>query len=252
MKLLCAAAVLVLCPWEAAAQGGRMFIQAGPLLDGLFTSAVEVMPIDAGLSSSVTYGWNDLNGDRLWQPGEETGPIIRGLQELEIQRSLERRFVPGVSAAVGVFLTPSISLRLEGSFQQEHVFTTEAWPLRLSMPSATRQEVSTSDVLIAAGWHQGESQRVTMTYLAGMVFRRQHDAATLTFQYSVLPATGGRPFTLTDEQHFESTLYTAGIVAGVDAAINLSQSIAIVPQFRMVAANRDWNLRPALTLRWRP
>jgi hypothetical protein len=251
-KLLCAAMAAMLYAPSAAAQNRGIFIQAGPLFDGLFTTTSEAVPAAVGRSSSLAYSWFDLNGDRRWQPGEEGAPIAGGLPVIDLARSLERRFVPGVSAAIGVFVTPSVSVRLEGSFQQDHVFTTETTLLTLFTPNASRQAITNTDILVSAAWHQGESRRVSVAYLAGMVFRRQHHDTTLTFQYSILPPSGGRPFTVSDEQHFESTMYDVGIAAGVDVPINISRSVALVPQFRLVAANHEWHVRPAVTLRWRP
>jgi hypothetical protein len=257
MKMLCAAVLVGLFVSDAAAQSSGIYVQAGPLLDGLFTSSSDILPLDVRIGSSVTYTWNDLNGDRRWQPGEEGRPVI-GSTPFEPQRTTHKRFVPGVSVAAGVFVTPSVSLRLEGSFQRAHVFTTET-DVRtfLLAPDRARRALTTTDVIVAAGWHQGESRRTSLTYLAGMVFRRQREDATLTYTYSFISTVPGRPtqvppITLTEEQQFGSTAYNAGVMAGIDAAVRFSEHLAIVPQFRMVAANRDWNIRPVIVLRWRP
>ena len=106
---------------------------------------------------------------------------------------------------------------------------------------------------MSAGWHQGESRRVTITYLGGMVFRRQRDE-TATFRSAFTQIVNGQltEIPLTDEQTFSSTVYRAGVMAGLDVAINLSQRLAIVPQLRMVTANHDLSVRPAVVMRWRP
>ena len=117
MRLLCAVMLAVLLPSMAAAQNSGIYIQAGPLLDIRLTSSSDSFPVDARsvIETSTTFTWNDLNGDRIWQPGEEGVPVFGGLQSLESRRSQER-FAPGVSVALGVFVAPSVSLRLEGSF----------------------------------------------------------------------------------------------------------------------------------------
>ena len=90
-----------------------------------------------------------------------------------------------------------------------------------------------------------------------MVFRRQRDESTLTFNYaSLIPTIIGRPtppaIPQTFEASFGSTMYSTGVMAGLDVAFNLSQHVALVPQIRMVAANHEWGVRPAVAARWRP
>jgi hypothetical protein len=123
--------------------------------------------------------------------------------------------------------------------------------------------LSTTDIFVAAGWHQGGARRTTITYLGGMVFRRQREDATLRYILAAptLPPTIGPPpvfgrpvlgpITLFDEE-FGSTSYGAGVMAGVDVAINLSTHFAVVPQVRMVAANHALSVRPGVAMRWRP
>lgn len=261
MRQLCAALLAVLFPSIAAAQNSGIYIQAGPLLDTLFTSGADGIPVDGGLigstvtGSNVTWQWNDINGDRRWQSGEEVATVLPGLSPIQTRES-PARFAPGASVAVGVFVTPSISLRLEASFQGERATTTESTPLRLFAPTESRHAVSSTDIFVSAGWHQGESRRVTITYLGGMVFRRQREETTLTFNYSVIRTIIGLPTPTvtpqTEEQTFGFTAYSAGVMAGLDVAFNLSQRVAIVPQVRMVTANHDLSVRPAVVMRWRP
>lgn len=251
MKLLCAALLAVLLPSIAAAQNSGIYIQAGPLLDSLFTSGADGIQVDGVFGSSATYVWNDLNGDRIWQPGEEGPAIPSRLTSLETRTLSKSRFAPGASVAVGVFVTPSLSLRLEGSFQGEHVTTTDTSPLTLSAPTETRRAAATTDLFVSAGWHQGGSRRVTIVYLAGMVFRRQHEDTTLIYR-SVFTRPPQPPVPMEFEETFGSTTYSAGVVAGLDVAWNLSQHFAIVPQVRMVAASHAWSVRPAVVMRWRP
>lgn len=258
MRWWCAVMFAVLFPAIATAQNSGIYVLAGPLLDIRITSSTDSFPIDARsvVGSSGTFTWNDINGDRIRQPGEEGVPVFGGFPSIESRRSQER-FAPGVSVALGVFVTPSVSLRVEGSFQGAHVTTTEADQLTLAIPAVSRHTASSTDVLVSAGWHQGGSRKVTITYLAGMVFRRQRDESTLTFNYaSLIPTIIGRPtppgIPQTFEASFGSTMYSAGVMAGLDVGFNLSQHVALVPQLRMVAANHEWGVRPALAVRWRP
>jgi len=261
MKLVSAALFAVLLPTFAAAQNSGVFIQAGPLADVLFAPSADGSPTNVGSlsSSNPSYLWNDLNGDRLWQPGEEsTAAFPIGLST---QRTSKARLAPGGAVAVGVFITPSVSLRLEGSFQGEHVTEDELGDSSLGI--VDRQASSVTDLFVAAGWHQGGSRRTTITYLAGMVFRRQREEVTLSYTYSIppriLPTTPGQPVLglpaagpVTIDEEFSATSYSPGIMAGVDVAFQFSTHLAVVPQVRLVAANQTLSVRPAIAMRWHP
>ncbi|HEX6162439.1 MAG TPA: hypothetical protein VFZ31_03670, partial [Vicinamibacterales bacterium] len=116
----------------------------------------------------------------------------------------------------------------------------------------------TTDIFVAAGWHQGGTRRTTINYLAGMVFRRHREEFTFGYQFSpralppqiglgqIIPAPGSF------EDGFDATSYSAGMMAGVDVAIRLSEHLAVVPQVRLVAANRSLSARPGVALRWHP
>ena len=261
MRPVCIALFAALLPAVATAQNRGVFVQAGPLADLLFTSSTDFLTDVGQLSSanSTTYSWIDLNGDRRFQPGEEGPPVSNtlpiGIPSLSRSKS---RVAPGVSAALGVFITPKISLRVEGSYQGEHTTDTDSGDTGQLISIEDRQSTSTTDVIVAAGWHQGESRRTTITYLGGMVFRRQRDEATLHYSISdrILPpqiGLGGSfvGSNLFDEE-FGTTSYSAGVMAGVDATIRLSDHLAVVPQVRMIAANRALSLRPAVSMRWQP
>lgn len=69
MKLLGIAFFALAVPAIAAAQNSGIFIQAGPLLDIRATSSTSIAQIP---NDRNTYAWNDINGDRRWQPGEES------------------------------------------------------------------------------------------------------------------------------------------------------------------------------------
>ena len=261
MQLLRAAFLVLLVPSIAAAQNRGIFIQGGAIADVLFAASADVSPETARSLSAAgtTYEWYDLNGDRRWQPGEELSlsRLSIGFPELPQSRS---RVTPGGLVALGVFITPSVSLRVEGSFQGEHVTETDHGDLSPLITIEDRQASSMTDVFVAAGWHQGDARRTTITYLGGMVFRRQRDEAVLRYTLSdrvpPLPpqlGLGGAVIGLSlPNFELDSTTYTTGVMAGVDVTINLSQRLAVVPQVRMVAANRTWSLRPGVAMRWRP
>jgi hypothetical protein len=261
MRLVIVALFTVLLPATATAQNRGIFVQAGPLADFLFSASTDYRTdVDPLSSRSSTYSWIDLNGDHRWQPGEE-GPLVSSSLSIGLPSALSSKSLvaPGASAALGVFITPSISLRVEGSYQGEHGTETGPGDPSQLIRIEDRQSVSTTDVFVAAGWHQGESRRTTITYLGGMVFRRQRDEAILRYRIAdgVLPPViglGGAvagSLGLPDES-LSTTSYGAGIMAGLDVAINFSKHLAMVPQIRMVAANHTLSVRPAIAMRWHP
>jgi hypothetical protein len=262
MRLVSTALFVLLFPAIGAAQNHGIFIQAGPLADFLFTANTNGLPVDVSplSSSSQAYTWIDLNGDRRWQPGEEgspvSGSVFGGVLAGE-PRTSKSRAAAGASAALGVFITPSVSLRIEGSYQGEQVTQTDTEYVSQFFTIEDRHSTSTTDIFVAAGWHQGES-RATMTYLAGMVFRRQNNATSLRYAVSsrLPPMMGlGQTVAGTDsilQDGFETTNYAAGVMTGVDVTIRLSEHLAVVPQVRLVAANRALSLRPAVSMRWQP
>jgi len=261
MKLVSALLLAIVFPTVAAAQSSGIYIQAGPLGDFFFAPGAEGSAVNVGLypPSSTTYTWNDFNSDRRWQPGEESPILSLGFPALTSSETSRRRVAPGAAAAVGVFITPSVSLRLEGSFQGEQVTTTEAGGLGAVLTAVDRQATATTDLFVSAGWHQGQS-RTTITYLAGMVFRRQREEATLSYTYAPrsLPTTIGQSMVFgqlassTFDDRFAATSYSAGIMAGIDVAIGFSEHLALVPQLRMVAAGHTLSVRPGVALRWHP
>jgi hypothetical protein len=248
MKVVSIAVFAVLLPAFATAQNSGIYVQAGPLADIVFTGSADGFPVTpTATSSSSFFVWDDSVSSSL--------PI--GLPSVN-QRS-QSRVAPGASAAVGVFITPSASLRLEGSFQGERVSTIETGTPVLSI--ASRQATAVHDILIAAGWHQGGARRTTITYLAGMVFRRDREEASFTYTYSprILPLPVGQPIfvpptmgPISVNDEFAATTYSAGIMAGVDVTFSFSEHLAVVPQLRMVAANHALSVRPGISLQWRP
>ena len=201
MRFVIIALFTVLLPATATAQNRGIFVQAGPLADFLFSASTDYRTdVDPLSSRNSTYSWIDLNGDRRWQPGEE-GPLVSSSLSIGLPSALRSKSLvaPGASAALGVFITPSISLRVEGSYQGEHGTETDPGDVGQFIRIEDRQSVSTTDVFVAAGWHQGESRRTTITYLGGMVFRRQRDEATLRYRIAdgLLPPViglGGGPW----------------------------------------------------------
>jgi hypothetical protein len=239
MKLAAAIVLALAFPTLAAAQHSGIYIQGGPLFDFLTSAGATAYP-NISLLAGGGLTWTDVN------------PVTSILPAGDLGRS--GRWMPGASAAIGVFITPSISLRAEGSFQTDEIRSDETIS-RLGLE--TRESNTITDVIVAAGWHQGGTRRTTITYLAGMVFRRQHQDTAMTYSFPgasrVLDPRMLTPNPFgTTEIEYSSTLYSAGVAAGVDVGIKVSEHVAVVPQFRLIAANYAWSVRPAVALRWQP
>lgn len=243
----------LLLPALATAQDHGIFVDGAGLFGVRITPSAEGDPtLFTGLGSA-TYEWNDANGDRRWQPGEEGLLLQSGL----LRQTSAGRVQPGASAAIGTFVLPAISVRLEAARQADAVTTIES---NSTLQSVEGQQSSAStDFTVAAAFHQKESRRATVAYLAGIVFRRERLETVLTTGYSLrnTVSNGGfgftsLPFSDSFEQKFTSTSYTTGVMVGIDVALRMTSHFAVVPQVRMVVFNQDWNLRPILAVRWHP
>jgi len=241
MRLVCVTLFGILLPIAAAAQNSGIFVQAGPLLDVLQESTFTASPATSASLSFV--------------------PIVGGLVETtpadEQTRSTRERFAPGGAFALGVFVTPSVSLRVETSIHGQHVSTEETSSVSEATSVLQRHTSSTTDISVAAAWHQGTG-RTSISYLAGIVFRREQDESFARFTYPsvVVRTVGGRLVQVieseTTEESYDATVYDTGLMAGVDITVRLSDHFAIVPQVRLVGASYSWNVRPAVMMRWRP
>jgi hypothetical protein len=229
-------------PTVAAAQNRGIFVQAGPLLDVLQQSSFdETVTATLSFDTSVPV----------------TGGLLPTVPSDEQTRSTNDRFAPGGVVALGVFVSPSVSLRLEASFQGGHVTAEETSSAREEYRYSFRNTSRTTDLTVAAAWHQGDG-RTSISYLGGIVFRRQRNDTFTSFTYPnlVVRNVGGRLVQViepeTEEDSHEATLYDKGVMAGIDVTVNLSSHLALVPQVRLVGQSYSWNVRPAVALRWRP
>ena len=231
---------ILFAPALAGAQNSGIFIQAGPVLDVRQESTSDFVPSIATLSF-----------------GPVAGDLMMPVPSDEQTRTTRERFAPGGSLAVGVFLSPSVSLRVETSFHGKHVSSDETSSTIAGIRTFTQYTNSTTDIAIAAGWHQG-SGRTTVTYLGGVVFsrERQETFASATFPSLVIRNVGGRLTQIleseTHDETFNTTSYNTGVVAGLDVTVDVSSHFAIVPQLRMVGVSHAWSIRPAVVVRWRP
>lgn len=232
-------------PAAAVAQNG-IYIQAGPAVDVRFLpSTARVTDAD---DQSDTYSWLDLNNDRRWQPGEE----------LALPRSeAPKRYAPGFSIAVGSFISPRVSFRLDAARHQAYVTTTEVGRAGGPIYVHGRQTTTSTDATVVAGWHKPIGRKIAVTYLGGVVFRRQDHERSVAISgpsltviqqaqlTSVLRTTGVLP-------EYDYATFSTGIVGGLEAEIGLTKRIALVPHIRLISAENAWNVQPGIAVRWRP
>lgn len=233
-------------PTATAAQT-RVFIETGPLFDVRATSHVDGAP----LTNLSEQGFRVFSAQNTFG---STGAVISPdiAPDGEKVTSSKGRFGPGASVAVGAFLSSAVSVQVEGHFRSDQVITIESVDRQGVFRAETRQTTSISDVVLAVGWHQGQSRRASVSYLGGMILRRTREDFATNENYTLTSLLPPSPRTLTREESYGSTLFSAGIMAGIDVAVKLSPHLAIVPQVRLLAANNEWNLRPAVAVRWRP
>jgi len=240
MRLLSIAALAVFFPSAAAAQNSGIFVQAGPLLDVRFDSSYAV----GGATASLV-GIGVIGGVGGGPPADEQ------------TRTTRERFGPGGSAAIGAFVSPAVSLRVETSFHARHTRTSETSSASERTSSRSEDTTGVTDISIAAAWHKDLGRRTSISYIGGIVFRRQklEGLSRFTYQDIGLVVRDGRLVQAlvdqTNEETYESTYYDRGVLAGIDITVNLTEQFALVPQVRLVAATGSWNLRPAVSLRWR-
>lgn len=242
MKLVSFAACLALLPSLAAAQNRGIFIQAGPALNIVAES--DLGPIVGGVLSVTVDG----------VPVEATS---RPTDDLSTSSSDGGRL--GAALGIGVFVTPKVSLRIEGAFSGDRVDTTTVTSARARTALTSVNRMRSTDLTVSAAWHHGGDRRVGVNYLAGMVFSRTRLSSSYSFTYrtTTVDFVGGRLVErdgeqVIDEDEFETTSFGSGVLVGIDVPIRLAPRWSMVPQFRMSSAGRSWNMRPALTLRWQP
>lgn len=182
--------------------------------------------------------------------------------------------VAGGSAAIGLWLTPSVSVRFEVGWPAQLETTVEQrYPIPavsgVSLPYPgyrstieVRDRIRTFSPLLA--WHTARRHGVQLGFIGGATFvaRTQQviDDTIYPLYLMSLPSglpgalLGGLPTaSLVAPQRTETTTTTYGVTAqaGLDADIALGAHVSMVPQIRAIGFGGGLSVRPGVGIRIR-
>lgn len=160
--------------------------------------------------------------------------------------------VVGGTFAVGTFLGPRASLRVEASFptSTHNEFTETSTNTGSPVPPPTfnsRDEQTMQSFSILGGYHLANRGRIRMSYLAGASFLRVHQNSIQSIHYPAFPPLQAEH---TQETSFEAFSYIPAVVFGLDAEIRAGSHVSIVPGARILGTAGAMSLRPGVALRW--
>lgn len=165
---------------------------------------------------------------------------------------------PGGALALGVYLTPRISVRAEWSlsdtlsldrnspvypFLADGLIGRARPPTGLVVPQQTTEERDVKAGFALLGYHLG-SGRARLELLGGIGL--VNDRVT-TITEVRLPVFAGVPGYRSE---YSTSAHHAVAVVGADASVALTTHAALVPQVRVYAVNGALQVRPGLGLRW--
>jgi hypothetical protein len=105
------------------------------------------------------------------------------------------------------------------------------------------------DTLSTSLWMSQElSPRASLVYLAGMGFSRSMYESESRFEILPLPPGISIPGILPSVT--KTVMYGVGPLAGIEARIEMTDQIVLVPGLRLHGIDNGWLLRPAVALAW--
>lgn len=165
---------------------------------------------------------------------------------------------PGGALALGVYLTPRISVRAEWSLSDTlsldrsspiYPYLTEDLvfrslpPTGLLVPQQTTEERDVKAGFALLGYHLG-SGRAQIELLGGIGLVNEHVTTVTAIQLPVFPGVPNY------RSEYSTSAHHAVAVVGADGAVSLTTRAALVPQVRVYALNGALQVRPGLGLRW--
>jgi hypothetical protein len=179
--------------------------------------------------------------------------------------------VVGWTAAVGTFLMPRVSLRLEFAVPDKLEGAEVGYPVPLTQVSTLSSSSSvlgsTSDVVVypirevknerqtktaavLLAYSTDRRHGVRLSYLAGVAFIREASESaveTVTPGFSLgAPTVSSR----TIRYEYESTFYRSALTLGLDADMSVNAHLSVVPQIRAHAYTGALSVRPGIAVRW--
>ena len=177
----------------------------------------------------------------------------------------------GGGAAVGTFLAPRVSLRLDAAFPGRvessyseptgFAFFGSGLTQLLSNRVEERRRERSAAVLI--GYHTGRRYHVRLGFLAGVAFIWQEATIVQRTFPSIVPLVPSGSFQVfpspidllpsrLERTETTSTSYRTAPAVGLDADIAIGSRFALVPRIRVQAGGGLLSLRPGIALRWIP
>jgi hypothetical protein len=168
--------------------------------------------------------------------------------------------VAGGGFAVGTFLGPHVSVRLETAFPASWDSTPNSLSSSVTFSSGgvttaqfnanpVQQENRRYSAAALVGYHTGRQRRARLGFLAGVAFLQEREHSVIQ---QTLP--GFPPFipTRIERTELTATRYRAAPTVGVDADFAVASRIAIVPHVRVDAGSGALSVRPGIGVRWMP
>lgn len=212
------------------------------------------------------------------QPAADTGTVFVGLSGFADMRRAPTSEVqngpdddasgtaPGGALALGVHLTPRLSVRAEWSLSDTlslernspvYPYAVEDLVTRglgrlpaialsstsLLVPQQTTEQRDVKAGLALLGYHLGAG-RAQIELLAGLGLVNEKVTTITEIQLPNLPRVPNY------RSEYSTSAHHAVAVVGVDAAVALTARAALVPQVRVYALNGALQVRPGLGLRW--
>lgn len=176
--------------------------------------------------------------------------------------------VAGGAAAVGAWLTPSVSVRfevglpatLERSIDQRYPIPAIGLPYPGYVSSVqVWDRARTFSPLI--GWHTGRRHGVQLGFVGGVAFVERTQRVVDQTVYPLftpevlasVPAVppGGLSIIAPYSTDITTTRYSVGAQAGLDADIAIGSRLSVVPQVRIIGLDDGLSLRPGVGVRVR-
>lgn len=170
--------------------------------------------------------------------------------------------VGGGGFAVGTFLAPRVSLRLEAAFPRsvDSSYSTSSGVVFVNdssrlvdgtqfLSNRVEDKVSRRGAAVLAGYHTERRSRVRLGFLAGVAFLWERQRSVMEQTLPVLV-----PLIPVRTQRFEvtTTSYRPAVAVGLDADLALGRRVSVVPQMRVQAVSGTLSLRPGIAVRWTP